>query len=450
MRVLWICNIMLPIIAEHLHLQASNKEGWLSGLVNMVLERQSENQVTLGVAFPVGKELSGYREDMITESGAHLKCYGFYEDVNCAETYEEGLEEQLQEILKDFGPDVIHCFGTEYAHTLATLRACGQKERMIVSIQGLCAVYAQAYMADLPAAVQNSVTFRDWLKKDSIRQQQEKFAKRGEHETEVLKGVFNVAGRTKWDAYYTGLWNPSVQYYSLNETLRPCFYEGIWPAKDYEPHTIFLSQGDYPIKGLHYMLRALPAIREKFPDAKIVVAGNSLVAYESLKDKLKLSAYGKYLRQLIAENDLESAVEFKGRLTAEEMKEQFLHCGMYVCCSTMENSPNSLGEAMLLGVPCVAADVGGIPSLFEHEKDGLLYRGFRSEEITFYDQEKETAGLKAEVAERLAGAVIRMFEDRKLRESCCEHAREHARATHNRENNYHQLLEIYQDISGKA
>ena len=29
MKVLWVCNIMLPVIAEALHKEASNKEGWL-------------------------------------------------------------------------------------------------------------------------------------------------------------------------------------------------------------------------------------------------------------------------------------------------------------------------------------------------------------------------------------------------------------------------------------
>ena len=32
MRILWLCNIMLPVIAESLGLPCSNKEGWLSGL----------------------------------------------------------------------------------------------------------------------------------------------------------------------------------------------------------------------------------------------------------------------------------------------------------------------------------------------------------------------------------------------------------------------------------
>ncbi len=31
-RVLWICNIMLPVIARKLSLPYSNREGWLSGI----------------------------------------------------------------------------------------------------------------------------------------------------------------------------------------------------------------------------------------------------------------------------------------------------------------------------------------------------------------------------------------------------------------------------------
>ena len=28
MKVLWLCNIMLPAVAEHFHRESSNKEGW--------------------------------------------------------------------------------------------------------------------------------------------------------------------------------------------------------------------------------------------------------------------------------------------------------------------------------------------------------------------------------------------------------------------------------------
>ena len=57
---------------------------------------------------------------------------------------------------------------------------------------------------------------------------------------------------------------------------------------------------------------------------------------------------------------MEDKIEFLGRLSAEGMKQAYLDANVFVMPSTIENSPNSLGEAMLLGVPCVAADVGGV------------------------------------------------------------------------------------------
>ena len=63
MRVLWVCNIMLPVIAEHLGRETSNKEGWLSGLCSVILLRQKENRIDLHVAFPVEKEMDGYAEE---------------------------------------------------------------------------------------------------------------------------------------------------------------------------------------------------------------------------------------------------------------------------------------------------------------------------------------------------------------------------------------------------
>ena len=52
MKVLWVCNIMLPVIAEALHKEASNKEGWLSGLLEQVAAENSSD-LELAVAFPV-------------------------------------------------------------------------------------------------------------------------------------------------------------------------------------------------------------------------------------------------------------------------------------------------------------------------------------------------------------------------------------------------------------
>ena len=61
--------------------------------------------------------------------------------------------------------------------------------------------------------------------------------------------------------------------------------------------------------------------------------------------------------------ELEDKVSFLGPLNAEQMKAEYLRSNVFLCPSSIENSPNSLGEAQMLGVPCVASYVGGIPIL---------------------------------------------------------------------------------------
>ena len=480
MKILWLCNIMLPAAAEYLHMEVSHKEGWLSGLASVVLKRKQENGIELAAAFPASRELQAE----VPVEGSSLICYGFTEDVTRPDIYDPALEDKLWRITEDFKPDVVHCFGTEYPHTLAMCRVFLRKDRILVGIQGLCAVYANTYFASLPDKVTNSATFRDILKRDTIRMQKEKFIRRGEMEKEAVGLAGNVTGRTPWDLHYTREWNPNASYFSMNETLRSNFYTGKWEESKCIPHSIFLSQGDYPVKGLHYMLLAMPKIRERFPDVKVFVAGADLTKYHTWKEKLKISAYGRYLRSLIRQYDLAQHVQFLGRLNADAMKEQYLRSSLFVCCSTIENSPNSLGEAMLLGMPCVSAAVGGIPGIFRGGEDGILYQGFRTPENSFdnvcnmisgnealingesengmpengvlkngvpkeglagKDEPAEELSLE-EIARNLADAVIEMWSRPEKRTVFCQNARNHAEITHNGEENYRKMAEIYANI----
>ena len=454
MKVLWLCNTMLPMIARQLGLEGSNKEGWVSGMADTVLADRSGNGIALSVAFPMqsvrqGSAYGGLCIGKVTVGEASLDFYGFPEDVRNPDRYDKELEQIMTDIVNIVQPDIVHCFGTEYPHTLAMCRIFPDKTRLLVGLQGLCTLYAEAYYADLPEAVVDSLTFRDWLKRDSIRQQKEKFTCRGRMEREAVSLAGNVTGRTAWDRTGAQTWHPDVRYHFMNESLRKEFYGPVWEEEKCVPRSIFLSQGDYPLKGLHYMLLALPDILAAYPDAKVYVAGNSLVEYGTLKQKLKISAYGRYLRRLIARNHLEDKVVFLGKLDAAAMRDRYLESSLFVCCSALENSPNSLGEAMLLGMPCVSGDVGGVASIFTDGEDGILYEGFRTEA----GRERDCGagqGCKADrletVAGNLATAVLRMWEDPLKMREYCRNARAHALRTHDREKNYRRLVEIYEEI----
>ncbi len=431
MRILWICNIILPFIAKHLKQEINVKEGWLTGLAEQVLTHGEENGIELGICFPAGPGLQGYKEQFTAElSGKESRvfAYGFCEDTAHPEQYDEKLREEFSAIFDAFRPDVIHCFGTEYPHTLAAVRACPDPNKILLGIQGICYALAAVYRADLPEKVCQRFLLRDFLKQDNILMQQKKFYRRGELEKEALRLAGHVTGRTQWDRETVLEINPKLKYHTMNETLRPAFYEGQWCPENCRPHSIFLSQGDYPIKGLHYVLWALPKILEKYPDTHVYVAGQSIIRYSTWKDKLKISSYGKYLLDQIKTLGLEGKLTFLGRLSAEQMKEQYLMASLFLCPSVLENSPNSLGEAMLLGVPCVAAAVGGIPSLFS-KKEGILFEGGN--------------------ADALAEAVLSMWEDVSRMVEYGKNARQRAICNHDADSNYHTLLEIYADICDK-
>ncbi len=424
MKVLWVLNLMPPAVGEKLGKECSVKEGWISGLLARMVKAKEE--IELGICYPVAAKEEENKQT-VRIGKKNILCYGFMEDGSRPELYEEeALVKRFREIYEDFGADLLHVFGTEYGHCLAAVKTFNRPKRILVGLQGIISECAGEYMADLPERIYRKNSFRDWLKQDGMVRQQEKFALRGEREKQALKFVANVTGRTDFDRRAVEKINPYARYFFMNETLREEFYEGRWKRTTCIPHRIFFSQADYPLKGFHYLLQALPLLLKSFEDVTVAVAGNSLVNKETVKDRLKMSAYGKYLDRLMKEAGLEDKITFLGRMSAAEMKEEYLKCHTFVCASSLENSPNSVGEAMCLGVPVAASNTGGVPSMLTHEKEGLLF-----------SKGKPTA---------LARAVKRIWEDEELCDKLSQGAFLRAEKTHDGKTNFDRLLEIYRQI----
>lgn len=402
-------------------MEASNKEGWLSGLSDTLLAHRAETGIELGICFPVGQEQDGLRGQ--TDGIAY---YGFYEDTAHEERYDVRLEERLKQIVEAFKPDMVHIFGTEFAHALALVKAYGRPERTLVGLQGVCYQCAQYYTADLPEWIVNRALFRDVVKRDSIRRQKEKFILRGEREKEVLGLTGHVTGRTAFDRDSALRVNPKLHYHLMNETMRGAFYQGQWSYASCEKHRVFLSQGNYPLKGLHYAIEAAALLKDKYPDMKLYVAGDVITASHTWKEKVKIGSYGKYLLELIKQSGMEKQIVFLGRMKAEEMKEQFLGAHVFLSASSIENSPNSVGEAMLLGMPVVSSDRGGVKSMLKDGQEGWLFA--------------------AGDVRALASCLDKVFDMGEKAEAAGLAAAGRARQTHHRETNYRRLVEIYREI----
>ena len=414
MKLLWLCNNAPGVVRAHISGKEMSGVNWVDHVLSGLRSRGFTVRVLYrGTGEPgIIDETCSYAA--IGETPAHI--------------YVPELEESFREEIRTFQPDVIHSWGVEYHHALAMVNAAeaeGVLSHMVASIQGLCRFLAEHYTDGIPAKACRKSTFRDFLRKDNILQQQEKFRLRGELETKALEKLHHVIGRTDWDHGCAKSINPDITYHFCNETLRENFYEDSWNYDRCTKRRVFASACNYPIKGFHYLLEAFAQVVKVYPDATLSVTGSSFLA-KDLKGKLRQSSYETYLAALAKKYRLEDKLVFLGHLSAEKMKQAYLDANVFVLPSTLENSPNSLGEAMLLGVPSAAANVGGVRNLMNQETEGFIY---------------ESGDVNA-----LAERIMQIFA---MEERACamgEAARIHARKTHDPETNLRALMKIYEEI----
>ncbi|MEG0808463.1 MAG: glycosyltransferase family 4 protein [Alistipes sp.] len=416
MKLLWITNIILPDACAALGMQTPVVGGWMQASAK-ALKSQPNVQLAVATVYS-GTELKTVVCDSVTY-------YLLPSSVPTGVKYNKSLEPLWQKVKAAFKPDVVHIHGTEYTHGLAYIRACGA-ENVVVSIQGLVSVIHRYYMAGLSFGdIFRNITFRDLVRMNTIWQQKAQFYRRGLVEKEYIQSVKHVIGRTSWDKAHVLAINPQVNYHFCNETLRDEFYKHRWSYETCEKQTIFLSQASYPIKGLHQVLKALPLILRHYPNTKIYIAGDNLTNRSTLMARLKRTGYAKYITQLIDKLQIADHINFTGNLNEQEICQQYLKANVFVCPSSIENSPNSLGEAQLLGVPCIASYVGGVPDMIPNEHCGYMYR--------------------FEEVEMLAAKICEVFGDA-CSSSADDVAPIEAAKRHNKQLNLDALLPIYTAI----
>ena len=414
MNILWITNILFPEASAKLTGQKELKAtgGWLLGAAWM-LEQVENVNLSVAAVSPLVRKLEVVKGEKITY---YVLPYG-----KGNQSYNHDYEPLWKEVKAIAKPDVVHLHGTEYTHGLAYIRACGS-DNMVVSIQGMKSAYYYYYYYGLTKwDIYSHLTFRDVVK-GSIVKEQDYFKKQGKYEKEIIRSVKHIIGRTSWDRANTWAINPSAKYHFCNETLRSEFYdESRWAYDSCHKHTIFLSQANYPIKGLHQVLNALPIVLQHYPDTQVRIAGNDITNEKGLRNRLRFTGYGSIIKSLIKKYHIKEHITFTGSLNAEEMKQEYLNCNVFVCPSTIENSPNSLGEAQILGTPVIASYVGGIPDMMKGDEEHL----YRFEEVNM-----------------LAEKICRVFaaEDRQV------NMVEAAKLRHNQAENAKALISIYNEV----
>ncbi len=414
MKIMWLCNTMLPIQGFETD---SKPESWIAAIFHEIRKKQD---VSLVYLYPTNNEQN---EEKLVDETLFIN----YTREKTDEISRTQIE-QFKLIVNKHNPDIIQIFGTELPHTLAMVKACaelGVSDKIVITIQGLISLISKHYNAYLPEKIVKGYSFRDFIKCDNLKHGQKNFAIRGKYEEEAIKSVKHIIGRTDWDRASVKRLNPDINYYKCNETMRKPFYESEWNYEHCEKHSLFFSQWYAPLKGLHLIIEAMADLVKKYPDVHLYTTGESFLDL-SFKGNLKLTKYKQYCKKLIIENGLKDHITFLGYLDENAMCERYLKSNVFVCASSIENSSNSVGEAMLLGVPTVSSDVGGIKNLLVHNVEGFLY--------------------PADEPYMLAHYVSELFENQELAQKFSGNSKKHAAELYNAEKNMSDLFNIYKKI----
>lgn len=121
-------------------------------------------------------------------------------------------------------------------------------------------------------------------------------------------------------------------------------------------------------KGHDTVLKALPAVRQAFPDVRLKVVGE--VKFAGSSTRLDNRAFLAEIHRLVDELDLGEAVELLGE--REDVPEIMRSVAAVLVPSIEEPFGRTVAEAMAIGTPVIATAVGGPAELIEDGLTGTL------------------------------------------------------------------------------
>lgn len=414
MKILWTVNLIPREAALKLGIKSDVLGGWVEAMAGQL---KTISGVQLAIACKSDTGL-----DFTVEEGG-IRYYSLPYISGADKAY---FKDFCKRIISDFMPDIIHIEGTEFTHAGAMLDAADESGiPAVVSLQGIlngqygyqCGLLP---LDDMMFSRSPTNIFAAWtlhLRKTRW------YAPRMTPEKEILSKAKYFLGRTTWDRAHTYAINPDAKYYSCSRVLRAPFYEHHWNISEVERHSIYVGNSYYALKGFHFLVKALPLIIREYPDVRVYVAG-----HEPFGDKRSFlkKGYGAYLKKLINDLGVGEHIVFTGTLSADEVAARLSTVNAYVLTSVAENSPNTLGEAMLVGTPCISSYVGGAPDMASDGNEALFYR--------------------SDDPALLAWCIKRIFDDDALAVSLSENAVARAKVTHSASANAEKLLDAYKDI----
>lgn len=413
MRVLWFTNT--PANAAGFFKGQTIGGGWMQSL-NVLLE----DKVELHVAFlnPSGPPTFKYgnttyhsimpsywkRRLLIKSLSGRMPKWN--EETNC-----------YFKIINAVNPDLIHIHGTEsgFIKILPEVNI-----PVLVSLQGILSAIQYKFNAGFhPGFLRIILKERLSLKAIrpvSLQHAQIEMYTSAQRERKYLRQAKYIAGRTDWDKAVGKVLAPNATYFHIDRILKEPFYNSDWTFPGYNNHLkIHTTTGNNPYKGIEVIAEALHELQQLIPEVTWQVAGIA-----------PTDPIVKATRKKLGNRFPKRGLILMGKLNAQKLIAEMKKAHIYVMASHIENSPNNLAEAMMLGMPCIASMVGGTATYIENGVNGLLI------------QDGDPIGL--------AGTIIDLYSNKENMLRYGHNARKKALERHSKEKVGEEVIDTYNKI----
>lgn len=357
MRILWFTPT-----SSKLNLNNSNYNGggWISSLHSSI---EGLSNINLGLCFYVDTPVVDFKfqdQKTIYYPLVNLKKKSFFSkiwrDLNSYKNLELKNYNKIDQVIKDFNPDLIHVFGTERDFGLISNYT---KIPVIIHIQGISFPYLNSYFP-----VNTNVfdfflyhSIKD-IYKNLIRLKQ--FKSQVKRELKIFKSCKNYMGRTEWDKRVSRVLSKDSNYYHCDEVLRDEFYgKRKWKKNSSSDKFLILSTiSNTNYKGFDIILKTAKILKTYFN-----------INFEW--NVIGISSYDFWEKKL-AINSSDYNINLLGVKNVDEIISNMCESDIFVHPSYIDNSPNSVCEAQIIGLPVISTEVGGISSLIDHLVSGIL------------------------------------------------------------------------------
>ena len=358
MKILWFTNIPMPDVNHYFGKEAMGTGGWMGALLEL-LKAKPELKIGIVTAcsqFPDSQfQVDGVDYFIVKQQSTQFRRSLFPVDNNPA------YLSQCADIVNSFKPDLVHIHGTERFYALMMSRGMVQCP-VVVSIQGIMAACSEWYrwFGKLSLIEIFAISASSSIKFSGLLWELREARQQAKRELEYFKKGKYFFGRTDWDRAYLSYFNDQARYFEVGEVLRQPFWKHQWTLDNCKKYRIIFTNIRHPRKGTELLLEAVKKLKPLYPDIQLILIGS-----------LGNGGYAKYLKKKI--NALGDAVKPLGQMDADSLVKELCKAHVFVSASYIDNSPNSVGEAQLVGMPVISSYTGGVPSMVEEGKNGLFF-----------------------------------------------------------------------------